>query len=57
MSFSLDARLSRDTDFVGDLPLCRVLLMNDSRGRGSFWSRGAKASSNSQTSTRPTAHS
>ncbi len=31
MSFSLDARLSRDTDFVGDLPLCRVLLMNDSR--------------------------
>ena len=31
MSFSLDARLSQDTDFVGDLPLCRVLLMNDSR--------------------------
>ncbi len=31
MSFSLDARLSSDTDFVGDLPLCRVLLMNDSR--------------------------
>ncbi len=31
MSFSLDARLSRDTDFVGDLPLCRVLLMNNSR--------------------------
>ena len=31
MSFSLDARLSRDTDFVADLPLCRVLLMNDSR--------------------------
>ncbi len=31
MSFSLDARLSSDTDFVGDLPLCRLLLMNDSR--------------------------
>ena len=31
MSFSLDPRLSRDADFVGDLPLCRVLLMNDSR--------------------------
>ncbi len=31
MSFSLDARLSQDTDFVGDLPLCRVLTMNDSR--------------------------
>ncbi len=31
MSFSLDARLSSDTDFVGDLPLCRVLLMNNSR--------------------------
>lgn len=31
MSFALDPRLSRDTDFVGDLPLCRVLMMNDSR--------------------------
>ncbi len=31
MSFALDARLSRDADFVGDWPLCRVLLMNDSR--------------------------
>ncbi len=31
MSFSLDQRLSQDTDFVADLPLCRVLLMNDSR--------------------------
>ena len=31
MSFSLDARLSQDTDFVADLPLCRVLRMNDSR--------------------------
>ncbi len=31
MSFSLDARLSRDTEAIGDLPLCRVLLMNDSR--------------------------
>ncbi len=31
MSFSLDQRLSQDTDFVADLPLCRVLLINDSR--------------------------
>ena len=31
MSFSLDPRLSHDTDFVADLPLCRVLLMNNSR--------------------------
>ena len=31
MSFSLHPRLSHDTDFVGDLPLSRVLLMNDSR--------------------------
>src|SRR5271165_1686412 len=31
MSFLLDARLSQDTDFIGDLPLCRILLMNDSR--------------------------
>jgi diadenosine tetraphosphate (Ap4A) HIT family hydrolase len=31
MSFSLDPRLSRDTDLVGDFRLCRVLMMNDSR--------------------------
>jgi len=31
MSFLLDPRLSRDTGHVGDFPLCRVLLMNDSR--------------------------
>jgi diadenosine tetraphosphate (Ap4A) HIT family hydrolase len=31
MSFALDERLARDTLVVGDLPLCRVLLMNDSR--------------------------
>ena len=31
MSFALDARLSQDTDFIGDWPLCRVLLMNDAR--------------------------
>ncbi len=31
MNFSLDARLSQDTDFIGDLPLCRVLMTNDSR--------------------------
>jgi diadenosine tetraphosphate (Ap4A) HIT family hydrolase len=31
MSFLLDARLSQDTDFIGDLPLCRVLMMNNSR--------------------------
>lgn len=31
MSFSLHPRLSQDADFVGDWPLCRVLLMNDSR--------------------------
>ena len=28
MQFILDDRLSRDTFFVGDLPLCKVLLMN-----------------------------
>ena len=31
MSFALDERLARDTLVVGDLPLCRVLLMNDAR--------------------------
>ncbi len=31
MSFSLHPRLSQDTDFVADLLLCRVLLMNDAR--------------------------
>ncbi|MFK4752010.1 MULTISPECIES: HIT domain-containing protein [Oceanospirillaceae] len=29
--FSLDSRLQADTVFVGRLPLCQVLLMNDSR--------------------------
>jgi diadenosine tetraphosphate (Ap4A) HIT family hydrolase len=31
MSFTLDERLAEDTFVVGDLPLCRVLLMNDAR--------------------------
>jgi diadenosine tetraphosphate (Ap4A) HIT family hydrolase len=31
MTFSLDPRLAADTFPVGDLALCRVLLMNDSR--------------------------
>ncbi len=31
MSFALDERLARDTFVVGDLPLSRVLLMNDAR--------------------------
>lgn len=31
MSFSLDQRLARDIFVVGDLPLSRVLLMNDAR--------------------------
>ena len=31
MSFALDERLARDTLVVGDLPLSRVLLMNDAR--------------------------
>ncbi len=31
MSFSLDERLANDTLAVGDLPLSRVLLMNDAR--------------------------
>ena len=31
MSFALDERLACDTFVVGDLPLCRVLLMSDSR--------------------------
>jgi len=31
MSFALDARLERDTLFVGDLALSRLLLMNDTR--------------------------
>ena len=31
VSFALDGRLAKDTFVVGDMPLCRVLLMNDSR--------------------------
>ena len=31
MSFSLDPRLLNDCEVIGDLPLCRVLLMKDSR--------------------------
>jgi diadenosine tetraphosphate (Ap4A) HIT family hydrolase len=31
VSFSLHPRLSHDTVFVADLPLCRVLMMNDMR--------------------------
>ncbi|MCI4677522.1 HIT family protein [Rhodoblastus acidophilus] len=31
MTFILDPRLAADTFFVGDLALCRALLMNDSR--------------------------
>jgi diadenosine tetraphosphate (Ap4A) HIT family hydrolase len=31
VSYSLNARLSQDTEVIGDLSLCRVLLMNDSR--------------------------
>ena len=31
MTFVLDDRLARDTFVIGDLPLCRALLMNDSR--------------------------
>jgi diadenosine tetraphosphate (Ap4A) HIT family hydrolase len=31
MTFSLDPRLTRDTYEIGDLPLCRALLMNDAR--------------------------
>ena len=31
MSFTLDARLEADTLLIGELPLCRVLLMNDAR--------------------------
>ena len=31
MTFALDSRLAADTFGVGDLTLCRVLLMNDSR--------------------------
>jgi diadenosine tetraphosphate (Ap4A) HIT family hydrolase len=31
MSFALDERLAKDSFVVGDLPLCRALLMNDSR--------------------------
>jgi diadenosine tetraphosphate (Ap4A) HIT family hydrolase len=45
MTFTLDPRLAADTLFVGDLALCRVLLMNDSRfpwlilvPRGENWS-------------------
>lgn len=30
-AFQLDPQLAADTLFVGDLPLCRVLLMNDAR--------------------------
>ena len=31
MSFTLDERLARDALVIGDLTLCRVLLMNDAR--------------------------
>ena len=31
MSFALDGRLAKDTLLAGDLPLSRVLLMNDAR--------------------------
>jgi diadenosine tetraphosphate (Ap4A) HIT family hydrolase len=31
MSFALDQRLAKDMLFIGDMPLCRVLLMDDSR--------------------------
>jgi diadenosine tetraphosphate (Ap4A) HIT family hydrolase len=31
MTFALDDRLARDALIVGDLTLCRVLLMNDAR--------------------------
>jgi diadenosine tetraphosphate (Ap4A) HIT family hydrolase len=31
MTFMLDDRLARDTLLIGDLPLCRLLLMNDAR--------------------------
>ncbi|HEX9169741.1 MAG TPA: HIT domain-containing protein [Roseiarcus sp.] len=31
MSFALDERLARDTFAVGDMPLSRVLMMNDAR--------------------------
>jgi diadenosine tetraphosphate (Ap4A) HIT family hydrolase len=31
MNFALDPRLAADSFFVGELELCRVLLMNDSR--------------------------
>ncbi len=31
MSFALDPRLAKDAFVVGDMPLCRALLMNDSR--------------------------
>jgi diadenosine tetraphosphate (Ap4A) HIT family hydrolase len=31
MTFSLDERLARDALAIGDLTLCRVLLMNDAR--------------------------
>ncbi len=33
VSFHLDDRLARDTFVIGDLLLCRVLLMNDARWR------------------------
>ena len=29
--FKLDERLDKDTFFISDLPLCRVLLMNDNQ--------------------------
>ncbi len=31
MPFAMDPRLSQDAHVVGDLPLCRVLLMDDTR--------------------------
>ena len=43
MTFALDDRLARDTLVIGDLTLCRVLMMNDAAGLGSFSFRDARA--------------
>lgn len=34
MKFELHPQLAADTFVIGDLPLCRVLLMNDARFPG-----------------------
>ena len=37
LNFQLDKRLESDTLWVGDMPLCKVLLMNVGNFPGLYW--------------------